>query len=60
MQAFLKYIGNPSLLCILGSRMFFNLKEAGEAGINEGTNLGSHRSTISSIHFDESNNGNNL
>ena len=58
-QVFLQNIGNPSLLCILGSRMFFNLKEAGEAGINEGTDLGSHPSIIDSIHFDEPINGNN-
>lgn len=40
--------------------MFFNLKEAGEAGVNEGTNAGSHwhLPTISSIHFDEPNNPN--
>ena len=59
-QAFLMTIGNPSLLCILGSRMFFNLKEAGEAGVNEGTNLGSHwLPTISSIYFGKPNIGNN-
>jgi hypothetical protein len=51
-QALLGVTGNPTLLCILGSRMFFNLKEAGEAGLNEGTNVGSHRSASSSIHFD--------
>jgi hypothetical protein len=34
--------------------MFFNLKEAGEAGVNEGTNVGSYPNlpTISSMHFD--------
>jgi hypothetical protein len=34
--------------------MFFNLKEAGEAGINEGTNIDSYHLSIGSIHFDES------
>ena len=32
-------LGSPTLLCILGSRMMFNLKEAGERGVNVGTNL---------------------
>ena len=27
---FISIFGNPSFLCLLGSRMFFNLKEAGE------------------------------
>ena len=30
-------LGNPAFLCVLGSRMLFNLKEAGERGQNEGT-----------------------
>ena len=30
--------GNSALLSILGSRMMFNLKEAGELGVNGGTN----------------------
>ena len=42
--------GNPLLLTILGSRMFFNLKEAAEHGVNEGTNWGSH--AASSIRFE--------
>ena len=42
-------LGNPSLLSILGSHMFFNMKEAGEHGVNQGTNWGSH--TASSIYF---------
>ena len=32
-------LGSPTLLCILGSHMMFNLKEAGERGLNVGTNL---------------------
>ena len=31
-------LGSPTLLCVLGSRMFFNLKEAVELGANVGTN----------------------
>ncbi|KAL5534893.1 hypothetical protein ACEPAF_2983 [Sanghuangporus sanghuang] len=31
----LSTLGSPSLLCILGSRMLFNLKEAGNEDINE-------------------------
>ena len=42
-------LGSPTLLCILGSRMFFKLKEAAEHGVNAGTNWGSH--THSSIQF---------
>ena len=34
-------LGSPTFLCILGSRMFFNLKEAAEHGVNVGTNWGS-------------------
>lgn len=30
--------GSPTLLCILGSHLLINLKEAGEKGYNEGTN----------------------
>ena len=35
-------IGSPTLLCILGSRLCFNLKEAAEHGVNVGTNWSSH------------------
>ena len=41
-QTFLAAVANPSFLCILGSRMFFNLKEAAEHGVNMGTNVSSH------------------
>ena len=44
-------LGSPTLLCILGSRMFFNLKEAGEHGVNVGTNWSSY--SHSAIRFDE-------
>ena len=44
-------LGQPTFLCILGSRMFFNLKEAAEHGVNVGTNWGSY--SHSAIHFDE-------
>ena len=43
--------GAPTLLCVLGSRMFFNLKEAAEHGVNVGTNWSSY--SHSAIHFDE-------
>jgi hypothetical protein len=35
-------LGSPTLLCILGSRLFFNVKEAGECGVNVGTNWDSY------------------
>jgi hypothetical protein len=47
MQAF----GSPTILCILGSHIFFNLQEAGERGVNRGTNWSSH--TLSTMMFDE-------
>ena len=43
--------GSPALLCVAGSRMFFNLKEAAEHGVNIGTNWSSY--SHSAIHFDE-------
>lgn len=43
-------LGSPTLLSILGSRMFFNLKEAAEHGVNVGTNWSSY--SHSAIHFD--------
>lgn len=46
-------IGNPALLAILGSRMLFNLKEAAELGVNEGTNVRVTSRTISSMGFAE-------
>ena len=44
-------IGNPSFLCILGTRMLFNLKEAGELGVNKGTSYRMTSSTISTMNF---------
>ena len=44
-------LASPTLLSILGSRMFFNLKEAAEHGVNVGTNWSSY--SHSAIHFDE-------
>ena len=49
----LSAFASPTLLCILGSRMFFNLKEAGEHGVNMGTNWASY--SVSAIRFDEHN-----
>ena len=45
-------MGNPLMLCVLGSRLMMNMKEAGEKGENGG-NLGSNRSvgTVSDIQF---------
>ena len=44
-------LGSPTLLSVAGSRMFFNLKEAAEHGVNIGTNLSSY--SHSAIRFDE-------
>ena len=43
-------LADPALLSILGSRLLFNMKEAGAKGLNEGTSCGS-KSTISDIEF---------
>ena len=52
--ATIEILGNPSLLCILGSRMFFNLKEAAERGVNVGTNWSSYsHNALASMHFNE-------
>jgi hypothetical protein len=45
--------GSPTLLCILGSRMVFNLKEAGEADYTEDTIVDFHKPVISNILFEE-------
>ena len=50
-QALLSGFGSPTLLCVAGSRMFFNVKEAAEHGVNIGTNWASY--THSAIQFDE-------
>ena len=50
----LEGLGNPTILCILGSRIFFNLKEAAELGVNIGTNWSSY--SHSAIHFEEGRN----
>ena len=43
-------VGNQSLLSIIGAHLLFNMKEAGEKGLNEGTSCGS-KSTVSEIDF---------
>lgn len=42
-------LGSPSLLCLLGNRMFFNLKEAAEHRVNVRTDFGSY--TLSGMEF---------
>ncbi|KAL5480257.1 hypothetical protein ACEPAI_1527 [Sanghuangporus weigelae] len=49
--AVLNSLGNPTFLSLLGSRMLFNLKEAGERGQNEGTSYTISSRTISAIDF---------
>ena len=44
-------LGNPSLLCVLGSHLLIHLREAAEEGRNEGT---SYRSkSLSMINFEQ-------
>ena len=47
----LGFLGSPTLLCILGSHMFFNVREAAERGVNIGTNWSSY--SHSAIRFEE-------
>ena len=49
----LSALGNASFLCVLGSRMLFNLKEAGERGQNEGTSYNATSRTVSGMEFAE-------
>ena len=49
----LEQLGSPSFLSLLGSRLLFNMKEAGERGQNEGTSYRSSSSTISEMDFAE-------
>ena len=45
-------LADPAFLCILGSRMLFNLKEAGKQGVNEGTSYRSKSVTeVSEMEF---------
>ena len=39
-------VSNPIFLCILGGQLLINLKEAGELGVNEGTNYRSTSVTV--------------
>ena len=43
--------GSPTLLCVLGSHIFFNLFEACERGVNIGTNWSSY--SHSAVQFEE-------
>ena len=49
-------LGNPSLLCLLGNRMFINLKEAGSSDVKGGSSTSapsqqSGRSVVSDLQF---------
>lgn len=48
--AIIEFLGNPTFLCILGSRLLFNLKDAGKHAVNEGTSYRPERS-VSDIDF---------
>ena len=50
-SALLEGLGSPTFLSVAGSRMFLNLKEAAEHGVNIGTNWSSY--SHSAIRFDE-------
>lgn len=44
-------LANPAFLNILGSEMFFNVKEAGEQGVNEGTSYRVKSRDVGDIEF---------
>lgn len=52
--AILNLLGNPGFLCLVGRRMSLNLKEAGDAEVNEGTGFPSINiptNSLSGLHF---------
>ena len=44
-------LGNPTLLCVLGSHLLIHLREAAEEGRNEGTSY--RLSSFSAIEFEQ-------
>ena len=50
LSSILDLAGNTALVSILGARLLFNMKEAGEKDLNQGTSCGS-KSTVSEIDF---------
>lgn len=45
-------LGSPTFLCIMGSNVLFNLKEAGERGLNQGISYyWSSSASISAMDF---------
>ena len=48
----LSMVGSPAFLSVLGTRLLFNMKEAGVKGLNQGTSCNT-RSTMSDIRFTE-------
>ncbi|EJC99480.1 uncharacterized protein FOMMEDRAFT_160538 [Fomitiporia mediterranea MF3/22] len=47
----LQRVGSLSFLSILGSRLFFHMKEAGKLGVNEGTSY--RMKTLSNMEFEQ-------
>ena len=52
MEIVVFYLANPSILSPIGCRLLMNMKEAGEHGVNVGTNWDSY--THSAMRFEES------
>ena len=48
-RAILSLLGNVGFLCLIGSRMFLNLKEIGDVELNEGTSIPSVNNPVSNI-----------
>ena len=51
LQMALNLAGSPAFLSILGARLLFNMKEAGEKGLNPGTSCCS-KSTVTNMFFE--------
>lgn len=51
LSTLLQWLGSPSILCVLGSNMLFNLKEAGEQGLNQGTSYRVKSESVSAMEF---------
>ena len=55
-ESIVSILGSPSLLCLLGNRMFINLKEAGSSDVKSGSSTSapsqqSGRSAVSDLQF---------
>lgn len=50
-------LGSPTILCVFGSHLFFNLKEAAEYGVNVDTNWSAYSPSLNTMSFNEPQDG---